>query len=206
MGPKNVTNPLIFQIMVEETPRQFLPAITVCTYNRIKCTFLQNELNDCYQRNCSDLADYCKLGLSSGCSLSMSLANENNTQPVGFNETCPQEAGKLAWSIKNSFNTSNIDDGELDDIFGGFDPEKRTKIGMNKELMVKSCMVTKQNCSRFFEIPTTNIVSRGNCFGFNQKGSIQVRPGPAEGISLEFYLARDEFIWHKLNNKVRKTI
>ncbi|TRY76426.1 hypothetical protein TCAL_14043, partial [Tigriopus californicus] len=187
--------------MVEEAPRQFLPAITVCTYNRIKCTFLQRELNNCFAKNCSNLSHFCKLGLSSGCSLTMALANVNNSQPVGFNKTCPDEAAKLEWSIKNSFNTSNIDDQELDDIFAAFDPEDRRKIGMNKELMVKICMATKQNCSQFFEIKTTNIVSRGNCFGFNQNGSIQVRPGPTEGITLEFYLARDEFIWHKLNNK-----
>ncbi|TRY76499.1 hypothetical protein TCAL_15985, partial [Tigriopus californicus] len=140
--------------------RQYFPAITICPYNKIKCSYLQRDLENCYLTNCSNL-----------------------------------------WNIA-SWDCFLVVHYMRMELYGQLQQTDRQRIGMEREVMVKLCTINHSPCSGYFDAQTINTVSRGNCFGFNYNGSFQVRAGPEEGMSLEFFLARNESVWHSMNNKV----
>lgn len=197
-------NMFILQIMVEETPQQFLPAITVCPYNRINCSALEDDTEICYATNCTNLSNFCQLSLLSGCAIMKYEENRKWNRTSNFEITCPMQVLELYLMDADPQSINDTENGlMLEDVYGQMTQNDRERIGMKNQVMVKSCKANKELCSKYFDIKTTNTVSFGNCFGFNQMGTLQVRPGPTAGISIEFYLARDEFIWHVMNNKVR---
>ncbi|XP_059082581.1 degenerin mec-10-like isoform X2 [Tigriopus californicus] len=119
-------------------------------------------------------------------------------QSSNFHITCPDQFLKL-----NNTEDGNIEDDSLfDEVYGQLQQTDRQRIGMERKVMVKLCTINHSPCSGYFDAQTINTVSRGNCFGFNYNGSFQVRAGPEEGMSLEFFLVRNESVWHSMNNKV----
>ncbi|TRY76498.1 hypothetical protein TCAL_15986, partial [Tigriopus californicus] len=185
-------------IKVEESARQYFPAITICPYNKIKCSYLQRDLENCHSTNCSNLSRYCQLGLLSGCSYMKMEREKQLNQSSNFHITCPDQFLELI----NTEDGNIEDDSLFDEVYGQLQQTDRQRIGMEREVMVKLCTINHRPCSGYFDVQTINTVSRGNCFGFNYNGSFQVRAGPEEGMSLEFFLARNESVWHSMNNKV----
>ena len=94
----------------------------------------------------------------------------------------------------------------LNEMFGSLTPDERQSIGMTPDELIKICTVKNgQNCDDLFNITMKNTVARGNCFTFNYQGEIgDVMSGPGEGLSMVFYLSREQYPWRPANDLVSR--
>lgn len=196
---------------VVDSPLFVLPAVTVCTFNRIKCFGFASVLETCAQDNCTHLQDYCQMGVFSGCFMSvamplMEVFEENGTLPFPtyILQSCPAQVAVLKPGMSDpKAMVKLMDVVALRELYRNLSTERRTAIGMVGQDMVLSCRVNGEPCSDFFNVTTQNTAENGNCFTFNGGSEVgEVRTGPSAGMDIEFKLNRDEFSYTPDNEKV----
>ena len=184
---------------VIDSASQPLPALTVCTFNKIKCSSFMQEVKKCSESNCLKLELWCNLGLQTGC-----IMNNNALPGNESAELCPEAFAKLNESNDDEFSGfSLMNKVILNDLYSKLEPKERFAIGVSPEGMILSCNVHSIPCHEIFNITTYNTLDYGNCFIFNDNGEVhEVRTNPTHGLTVDFYLARGDFSYNPSNEKV----
>ena len=91
----------LYKITVKEIKDIEVPAITICSYNRIKCSSLVSVMMECSRSpNCTEakMGTFCDVGMHSGCIISWNFNQNqgaNETTSANLGSMCPEHSERI---------------------------------------------------------------------------------------------------------------